>query len=163
MNMVKKTLTEDYLYATCDNTSFSKEEIDFFTMLVDTRTVLKEDCADVDDQINKMINVNEMAFTVYKIIFIRAAEEILYRQHADLPLEKDLKKIPKRRVYDFFNLMNMGLLEIEAEWFSTLNNKQKQDLLNELLKRLTEDILHRSTKLNLCENTKLLCYYSSQQ
>lgn len=152
--MVKKILTEGYLYTTCDNTLFSKEEIDFFTMLVDTRTILKEKCADID---------NEIAFTVHKIIFIRAAEEVLCRQHAHLPLETDLKKIPKRRVYDFFNLINMGSVPIEAEWFSALSYKQKQDLLNELLKRLTEDILHRSTKLNLCENTKVLCYYSSQQ
>lgn len=103
---------------------------------------------------------DEIEFNAHKRAFIKGVEEVLYRQHTSLPFEKDLKKIPKRRVYDFFNLMNQGILPLEAKWFSTLTNEQKQSLLDELLKKLTEDILYKNTKLNLVENVKILNHYS---
>jgi hypothetical protein len=261
---MKNGLIESYLYSICDSVSFSKNEIDFFTKLIDERVILKEVYANIDDEIEKIVSefykridsgdleknledltlytyindlkiviypepknqhtipdgydpitneiflfisswndltskemeislehelqhyfdlkdlppderkkhlfskfdnehdyyTDEIEFNAHKRAFIKGAEEVLYRQHASLPFEKDLKKIPKRRVYDFFNLMNQGILPLEAKWFSTLTDEQKQRLLDELLKKLTEDILYKNTKLNLVENVKILNHHS---
>jgi predicted O-methyltransferase YrrM len=100
---MKKTLTEDYLYRICDNTLFSKEEIDFFTMLVDTRTILKEECIDIDDEIEDMareyINASPRAS---KIEFI-VADALKWLEECDETFDLIFIDANKRHYIEYYN------------------------------------------------------------
>lgn len=103
--------------------------------------------------LSKNYNTNE--YNAFKHAFINVAEYLLTQNINSSAIEKNNKKIPKKLVYELSNFINEGKLPIYQTWFTTLSDKQKKELLNDMLKRFTES-LKDGNKLNLREN--LLIY-----
>jgi hypothetical protein len=103
---------------------------------------------------------NPSEFEAHKRAFIMAAEQLLYKNIDYSNVETDSKKLPKKNIYEFFKIMETGKLPLYAKWFNTLTEKQKQDLLNEMLHRFAESI-ENGGKLMLKESFILLKYYKN--
>lgn len=103
---------------------------------------------------------NPSEFEAHKRAFIMAAEQLLYKNIDYSNIETDLKKLPKKNIYEFFKIMETGKLPLYAKWFNTLTEEQKQDLLNEMLHRFAESI-ENGGKLMLKESFVLYNYYKN--
>ena len=110
---------------------------------------------------NKEYYENPSEFEAHKRAFIMAAEQLLYKNIDFSNIETDLKKLPKKNIYEFFKIMETGKLPLYAKWFNTLTKEQKQDLLNEMLYKFAESI-ENGGKLALKESHILYKYYKNK-
>ena len=107
---------------------------------------------------NKEYYENPSEFEAHKRAFIMAAEQLLYKNINYSNTETNLKKLPKKNIYEFFKIMETGKLPLYAKWFNTLTIEQKQNLLNDMLHKFAESI-ENGGKLMLKESKILYNYY----
>lgn len=105
---------------------------------------------------------DEFEYNAHLRTFLDVAEHVLFNNIIPGKVETDFKRIPKKDVYELFNYINSGKLNIEAHWFNTLSDEQKRDVLNKMLERFAESFNTSNTKLNLRENRLLFQYYNKK-
>lgn len=67
---------------------------------------------------------DDLEFRAHKRAFISAAKSILFQN--DSNAETDIKKLPKKNIYELFNYIEKGKLPLYAEWFLSLTDEQKK-------------------------------------